>query len=152
MKEKREQLAKIASEKALDAIKLVEASLSYIKPYDVEKMYTPKEREPYDALNDRFTRAVEVSIRFFRSYELYMYGENSETFRDLLNRMEKLGFIDSVSVWMEMRDLRNKIAHEYIPEAIKEIYDQVMGPLGKELKRVKRKIKKFAGPAVKEKT
>ncbi len=98
MKEEREQLAKIASEKALDAIKLVEASLSYIKPYDVERMYTPKEREPYDALNDRFTRAVEVSIRFFRSYELYMYGENSETFRDLLNRMEKLDFIDSVSV------------------------------------------------------
>jgi hypothetical protein len=88
VKEEREQLAKIASQKALDAIKLVEASLSYIKPYDVEKTYTPREREPYDALNDRFTRAVEVCIKFFRSYELYMYGESSETFRDLLNRME----------------------------------------------------------------
>ncbi|MGE5342977.1 MAG: hypothetical protein ACM3SY_15995 [Candidatus Omnitrophota bacterium] len=143
MNEKRDQLTQIAAQKALDAISLVEASLSYIQPYDPEKFYTPREREPYDALNDRFNRAVEVVIKFFRSYELYMFGENSDTFRDLLNRMEKLDFIDSVSVGMEMRDVRNKIAHEYLPEAIKDIYDHVMGPLGDQLRRIKRKIKEF---------
>ena len=64
---------------ALDAIALVEASLSYIKPYEVKKRYSPKELESYDALGERFSRAVEVSIKFFRSYEKLMHGENSET-------------------------------------------------------------------------
>ncbi|MDQ1351010.1 MAG: hypothetical protein QG657_1312 [Acidobacteriota bacterium] len=130
-----------ASEKALDAIALVEASLSDIKPYDVEKYYTPKDREPYDALNSRFSRAVEVCLKFFRSYEKLMYGENSETIRDLLHRMEKLDFIDSVEQWLEMRGIRNRIVHDYLPEDLKEIYDSIMGPLGKQLRKVKKKIK-----------
>ncbi|NIM17068.1 MAG: hypothetical protein GTO45_34125 [Candidatus Aminicenantes bacterium] len=141
MKDEQRTLTKIAAKKALDAIALVESSLSYIKPYDPEKFYTPKEREPYDALNDRFSRAVEVTTKFFRSYEMFMYGENSETLRDLLNRMEKLGFLGPVLTWMEMRDVRNKIVHEYIPEAIKEIYDSIMGPFAKQLRKVKKKIK-----------
>lgn len=128
------------AKKALDAVALVEASLSDIKPYDEEKFYNPKEREPYDALSDRFVRAVEISIKFFRSYEMYMYGEHSETLRDLLNRMEKLEFIGSVMTWMKMRDVRNRIVHEYLPEEIKEIYDLIMGKFGNQLQKVKEKI------------
>ncbi|HLP58783.1 MAG TPA: nucleotidyltransferase substrate binding protein [Candidatus Deferrimicrobium sp.] len=134
-------LTEAASEKALDAIALVEASLSDIKPYDVEKYYTPKDREPYDAFSSRFSRAVEVCLKFFRSYEKLMYGENSETIRDLLHRMEKLDFIDSVEQWLEMRDIRNRIVHDYLPDDIKEIYDSIMGPFGKQLRKVRKKIK-----------
>lgn len=142
MSEKEEQkiLTKAASRRTLDAIALVEASLSDIKPYDVEKFYTPKDREPYDALSSRFSRAVEVSIKFFRGYEKLMYGENSETLRDLLHRMEKLHFIDSVVQWIDMRDVRNRIVHDYLPEDIKEIYDSIMDPFGKQLLKVKEKI------------
>lgn len=75
---------------ALEAISLVEASLSDLAEYDSKKDYSPKEREPFDALSDRFMRAVEISIRYFKSYERYNYGESSDTLRDLLNRMEKL--------------------------------------------------------------
>ena len=140
MQDEQKILTKAAAKRAADAIALVEASLSYIKPYDSEKLYTPREREPYDALSDRFSRAVEVSIKFFKSYEKLMYGENSETLRDLLNRMEKLSFIDSVLTWMKMRDLRNRIVHEYLPEEIKEIYDSIFTPFGNQLRKVKKKI------------
>lgn len=140
MTEERKVLANTAAQKAVKSIALVEASLSYMTPYDSEKLYTPKEMEPYDALSDRFSRSVEVCLKFFRSYELFMYGENSETLRDLLNRMEKLGFIDGVITWMNMRDVRNRIVHDYLPEDIKKIYDAIMDVYAGQLKRVKKKI------------
>jgi len=143
MKEDQQIITKSALNKAIDAIKLVEASLEEIKPFDKEKVYSPKEREPYDALSDRFIRAVEVSITFFKSYEKLMYGENSETLRDLLNRMEKLKWISSVILWMEMRDVRNRIVHGYLPEEIKDIYDSIMGTFGKELLSLKEKTSNF---------
>jgi hypothetical protein len=39
-----------------------------------------------------------------------------------------------------MRDVRNRIVHDYLPEDIKEIYDSIMGPFGKQLLKVKEKI------------
>jgi hypothetical protein len=101
---------------AINAISLVEASLSDMAPFDSRKNYTPKQREPYDALSDRFIRSVEISIKFSRCYEKLMYGENSDTLRDALNRMEKLNLVSSVMLWMRMRDVRNRIAHDYLPE------------------------------------
>jgi len=99
MKEDQQILTKSALNKAIDAIKLVEASLEEIKPFDKEKVYSPKEREPYDALSDRFIRAVEVSITFFKSYEKLMYGENSETLRDLLRGCNNFATLDNLYIY-----------------------------------------------------
>jgi uncharacterized protein with HEPN domain len=54
--------------------------------------------------------------------------------------MEKLDFIDDVITWMKMRDVRNRIVHDYLPDEIKKIYDSIMGPFGKQLQKVKKKI------------
>lgn len=113
-------LYEMEQNKAIEVISLVESSLSDISPFDFNKKYTPKELEPYDALSDRFVRAVEICLKFFRGYEKYLYGENSETIRDILNRMEKSGIIESTYLWMEMRDMRNRIVHDYLPEQIKK--------------------------------
>ena len=115
------------------AIALVQASLEKLEPYDNQRTYTADEREPYDALSDRFIRAVEVSIRFFRSYERLQFAENADTLRDLLNRMEKLNLITSVECWFSMREVRNRIVHDYLPHEVKEMYDDIMGPFGQEL-------------------
>jgi len=53
--------------------------------------------------------------------------------RDQLNRMEKLGIISSTETWFRLRDVRNRIVHDYLPGKIKEIYDDIMGPFGVEL-------------------
>ena len=78
---------------ALEALNLILASINSYMPFDTSKTYTPQEREPYDAMCDRFIRAVEICLKFFRSYELLVEGTNSETIRDLLNKMEKFEFI-----------------------------------------------------------
>ncbi|MDA3926577.1 MAG: nucleotidyltransferase substrate binding protein [Kiritimatiellae bacterium] len=119
--------------KLSDAVELVQASLNKVEPYDLCREYTPDEREPYDALCDRFIRAVEVSLKFFRTYEKVQFAEESDTFRDMLNRAEKSGLISAVELWFRMRDVRNRIVHDYLPEKVKEMYDDITGPFGSEL-------------------
>ncbi len=54
--------------------------------------------------------------------------------------MEKQDFIASVKLWMEMRDLRNRIVHDYLPELIKEIYTLILQTYGCELMTLMKKI------------
>ena len=144
MKNDQQIITKASLNKAIDAISLVEASLNELKPFDKNKIYSPKEREPYDALSDRFIRAIEISLKYFRSYEKLMYGEISETLRDSLNRMEKLEIISSTILWLQMRDVRNRIVHDYLPEEIKDMYDEIMDAFGKELLKLKVKLLKLS--------
>ena len=119
---------------------LVEASLSRITSYDVNQNYTPEEMEPYDAMSGRFIRAVEVSLKFFRTYERYLFVESSDTIRDLLNRMATVDLITSTQLWVAMRDVRNRIVHDYLPKDIKQIYDAIQNQFGNELKQLQSKL------------
>lgn len=127
------EIARRNRRKMEDAIDLVRASLAKLDAFDDKKVYTAEELEPYDALSDRFIRAVEVGIKFFRSYEMLEFAEQSDTLRDLLNRMEKTGMVSSVEIWFRMRDVRNRIVHDYLPQEIKAMYDDIMSPFGDEL-------------------
>ena len=136
-------LTEAARKKTVDAVLLVNASLNRVSTFELNKTYSPLEAEPYDALCDRFIRAVETSIKYFRSYEKLMFGENSETLRDLLNRMEKLNLITSSEIWFKMRDVRNRIVHDYLPEKIKDMYDSIINDFGKELLKLLDIMKKI---------
>ena len=133
-------LISAARQKVLNTIMLVEASLSRITPYDVNQNYTPEEMEPYDAMSGRFIRAVEVSLKFFRTYERYLFVESSDTIRDLLNRMATVDLITSTQLWVAMRDVRNRIVHDYLPKDIKQIYDSIQNQFGNELKQLQSKL------------
>ena len=130
-------IADSATNRMARAVELVEASLTGLPPFDPAKTYTPKELEPYDALSDRFVRATEASLKFFRSYERAMFAENSDTLRDLLSRMHKLSLVSSVQLWIAMRDIMNRIVHDYLPEKLKELNDMIMGEMGAELSSAK---------------
>ena len=116
-----------ARDKFLKAMILLKASVKKTAGFESEKIYTTDELEPYDALSDRFMRCVEVAIKFFRTYEYYLQAEQSQSFRDGLHRMEKLGLISTVDVWIDMRNIRNKIVHDYIAEDIGLIYELIRG-------------------------
>jgi len=38
---------------------------------------------------------------------------NDQTIIDKLNRLEKLGYLNDAQWWLELREIRNKIAHDY---------------------------------------
>jgi hypothetical protein len=43
-----------------------------------------------------------------------------------MNKAEKLGIIYSADELLNIRDLRNQIAHEYLPEAIHDLMSDVI--------------------------
>ncbi len=49
-------------------------------------------------------------------YQVLEDNQDSRPFLDILNRLEQLGFIESVEIWQFFRDLRNNLAHDY-PES-----------------------------------
>jgi hypothetical protein len=48
------------------------------------------------------------------------------TIRDRINRAEKKELIGSNDFFVEIRMVRNEIAHEYLPEAIHDIFGKVL--------------------------
>jgi hypothetical protein len=98
------------------ALVLLAASTVKYRPFDPTRAYTPDDLEPYDALADRFMRAVEIALKYFRSRHMHDEGSDTDTVRDLLLYAEKRGLITSAELWMEMRNLRIRIVHDYLPD------------------------------------
>ena len=116
------------------AVVLLKSSLESYKPYDPTKEYSPNEMEYYDSLSFRFEKAVELTLSFFKTLEIYLFGEQSDTLRTRLLRLQKAGYVGDVDFWISARVLRNKIAHTYLPNELKDIYDSVVR-LGDEIIR-----------------
>jgi nucleotidyltransferase substrate binding protein (TIGR01987 family) len=124
----------------------VQASSKRVTVYDENRSYSAEELEPYDALVGRFERVVEIALnKFFRAVEIFE-GENvSETIRDRLNRMEKLSFISDVDLWMRMRDVRNRISHDYLPGQVRQIYQDIQTEFTPELTRLSGRMETYLG-------
>jgi uncharacterized protein YutE (UPF0331/DUF86 family) len=97
-----------------------------------EHLFAP-EREPYDALSDRFLRAFESSLEVFRTWERVREANASETFRDLLLRMEKVGLITDLATWI---GLRNRVVHEYLPDELAALYAAIIEDAVPEFRRL----------------
>jgi len=59
-------------------------------------------------------------------------------FASVEQRMEKYGVITGAPLWIEMRDTRNRVAHEYLPQERAKIYADIVGPAAAELRYVLR--------------
>jgi hypothetical protein len=127
-------------DKARAALGLVMASLDTYAPFNPAAELSPKELEPYDALADRFIRTIESALRLFRSVELYEFGIPADSTRELLDRMEKLGWVSSAELWMAMRSIRNKIVHDYLPEQVAQMFQQIAGLFADEQKLLHRRL------------
>ncbi len=118
------------------ALELVFASAAGYTVFVPGRFYSPLEREPYDALSDRFLRAFESSLKFFRTWERVREANVSETFRDLLLRMEKIGLVSDLSTWIALRDLRNRVVHDYLPDELASLYAAIVGEAVPEFRRL----------------
>jgi uncharacterized protein with HEPN domain len=139
-KENKSVVLKSNIDKSIKSISLLEASIRKVAPFDPVKEYTSDELEPYDALSDRFIRTVEVLFKFMRSYQLFNEAATSDTLRDLLLYIEKLNFITSVELWLEMREVRNRIVHDYLPDQQQHLFEDITGPFYNEIKHIRSKI------------
>jgi hypothetical protein len=82
--------------------------------------------ESLDALTSKFARVSDIFTQKVLKSLILLTREDAPTFVDRMNLCEKLGVITSAADLIEIRDLRNQIAHEYLTENLTEVYEDCM--------------------------
>jgi hypothetical protein len=74
-----------------------------------------------DMFTGRFAKLQDYMGEKLFPEVLIIFGNTNQTlsYIDILNNLEKNGILESVKKWRELRELRNKISHEY-PSSYKE--------------------------------
>ena len=109
-----------------DATDVLEYSFNKCSRIGLKPAYQPEELESFESFTGRFARLSDILIqKVFRLVD-EIDLDTQGTIRDRINRAEKKGLINSSDTFVEIRMVRNDIAHEYLPEAIQEIFVKVL--------------------------
>ena len=85
-----------------------------------------EELESIDSLTSKFSRTSDIYLQKVLRSIWMLLREDTFPLIDLFNRAEKLMIIVSAEELLQMRDIRNQIAHEYLPEAVLELASEVV--------------------------
>ena len=133
-------------DKHLQRIEEAYSDVKEIIPLSVEKykILSKEEVQAIDQYLYRFSKLQDtLGQRIFRLvYKIYEPFEENIPFLDLLNKLEKLGFLENTKEWINLRDKRNQIAHQYDDEPY-EMTQAINGLLNQKniLKTIYLKIK-----------
>ncbi len=108
---------------SLDTLK---KSVEKAKAIGEKDEYTFEEMETFDSLTSKFSRTSDIFLQKIIRTVWELLHEDKMPLIDILNRAEKLEIIHSADDMLEIRDIRNQVAHEYIPEAIQELVPEVI--------------------------
>ena len=111
-------------------LKQARGSLNYsynrCRPLIVQPGMSDETMERFEALTARFARLSDIMIqKVFRTLDA-LDLEDRGTVRDRINRAEKRKVIESAETFIDIRMLRNEIAHEYKRQTILEIFERVL--------------------------
>lgn len=68
-------------------------------------------------MSSKFARLTDLILKqAVKTIDIMDLEDAPETMRDAINRAEKKGLISSALKFIEIRKMRNKIAHEYVDE------------------------------------
>lgn len=107
-------------------IELIEDSLKELQtPIKDYETLSKLQKFALNALIFRFSKLQDLlGAKIFRNYLEYSgYTTQGITFFDILKEIEKEGIVD-IDSWSELRELRNKIAHDY-PEELDEMLESI---------------------------
>ena len=113
---------------ALNHLDKVKKAKKEIEEKNLLKNFNINDFETIKTLDTFIFRYIKLqdylAAKIFKKF-LEFIGESSEgSFLDVLDRLEKLSFINSSKEWIKIRHLRNKIAHDY-PEEIDELKEDI---------------------------
>lgn len=77
---------------------------------------TPEGRDCLEAFVGKFSRTQDTLIDKLLPNFLAAAGEKTGTAIDNLNRAERLGLLADPDKWLAMRQLRNRLVHEYVED------------------------------------
>jgi len=103
-------------------------NLSVVKCRKIGFKHIPtfEEMESFDSLTSKFARTSDIYIQKILRGTWVLLHEPYAPLIDMLNKSEKTGIIYSADKLLEIRELRNQIAHEYIPETVHELVKEVI--------------------------
>ncbi len=82
--------------------------------------------ESWEALASRFARTSDIFTQKVVKALVQLLQENLPTFIDNMNFCEKIGAITSADDLLEIRAIRNSVAHEYRQTNLIELYEKVL--------------------------
>jgi len=108
------------------ALATLNLSVEKCKLIITKKEYTFEEMESLDSLSSKFGRTSDLYTQKVLRTIWMLLHEPFVPFIDLLNKAEKIHLIWSADQLIEIRDLRNQITHEYIPEALTDLIPEII--------------------------
>jgi uncharacterized protein with HEPN domain len=66
-----------------------------------------------DMITMRFGKLQDIIGANIFSLVLDLLGEDAASLIDKLNKLERLDYIDNVNWWMDLREIRNQVMHDY---------------------------------------
>lgn len=113
----------------LEALSTLEFSWNKLKNKNLPDFLKKdlNELESWEALTSRFARCTDIFLsKYIRLLILKLDPGFRGEMRDYLDKAEKANLISSADNWMKVRELRNKIAHEYTKEDLIKTLNDVM--------------------------
>ena len=112
-------------DESMDALAKCAEQLSFSlkKCVDISAPFTADNLESIEALTSRFARTADVlTHKAVKSLLLYL-REDTMTFLDVANYLEKIRVANTFDDVIHIRELRNEIAHEYSNRDTAELLD-----------------------------
>jgi hypothetical protein len=102
--------------------------------------YELDEFDSFENLCSRFSRTIDFLVRkMFRAIDAVEF-ENQGTLIDTVNNAHKRRLFDDIETIREIKDLRNAITHEYVDDALQDLFEEIMDLTPKLIRMVERTL------------
>ena len=96
------------------------------EPQGEKKEFDLEQRESFEALTSRFARASDILTQKVLKTLFILLQENTKTIIDVAKLLEKQTVLESADDLLNVRELRNQIAHEYLESNVKALFFDVL--------------------------
>ena len=108
------------------SLETLQLSVEKCRKIGIKQEYSFEEQESFDSLTSKFGRTSDLfTQKVIRTTWLLMH-ESFVPFIDMMNICVKMEMLHSTDEMIGIRDMRNQIAHEYIPDALREMVPEVI--------------------------
>ncbi len=104
--------------------------------------YDLEEQESFEALTSRFARTSDILTQKVFKALFIILQENIRSIIDAANFLEKLEVLENADDLLNIREIRNQIAHEYVESDIKALFFDVLRYVP-ELKKIINNVKAY---------
>ena len=126
-------------DRSLEALRYSFSKCNSIKDAD---SYNLKEQESFEALTSRFARTSDILTQKIFKTMFSLIQESPKTFLDAANFLEKIEIVENADDLLNIRELRNQIAHEYVIDDLHALFSDVL-QFVPELEKVVQNVKHY---------